>query len=233
MLKFASYNIHKGVGTDRRRNPGRIIDVLGEIDADVIALQEADLRFGKRDAVITPILLEQYSDYKAVPLDVQHDSMGWHGNTILVRKIANIDAHDILHIPFLEPRGAIMARIMMKDMTFGIFGMHLDLSGLWRRRQAAAILSLAEKCCADDPVVMMGDLNEWGANGGCLRVFGQKFSFAQCGRSFHVRRPVAKLDRIMYSREWRLLESGVHISATSRKASDHYPVWAELAPCGD
>ena len=228
MLKFASYNIHKGVGTDRRRNPERIVSVLNEIDADVIALQEADLRFGKRDAVIAPMLLDQHSDYKALPLDVQADSMGWHGNTILVRKQAEIVTHDILHIPFLEPRGAIMARIIHKDMTFGVFGMHLDLSGLWRRRQAAAILALAEKTCADDPVIMMGDLNEWSAGGGCLRVFAQKFRFADCGRSFHVRRPVAQLDRIMYSREWRLLDSGVHMSAAARKASDHFPIWAEV-----
>ena len=43
-LKFASYNIHKAVGTDRRRDPDRILAVLREIDADIIALQEVDLR---------------------------------------------------------------------------------------------------------------------------------------------------------------------------------------------
>ena len=47
-LKVASYNIHKGIGLDRRRNPERVLEVLREIDADVIALQEADRRFGTR-----------------------------------------------------------------------------------------------------------------------------------------------------------------------------------------
>ena len=32
-LTFATYNIHKGVGVDRRRDPMRIISVLREIDA--------------------------------------------------------------------------------------------------------------------------------------------------------------------------------------------------------
>ena len=47
-LTFVSYNIHKGVGLDRRRDPERIVAVLREIDADVIALQEVDRRLGDR-----------------------------------------------------------------------------------------------------------------------------------------------------------------------------------------
>ncbi|MEP0560820.1 MAG: endonuclease, partial [Qipengyuania citrea] len=39
-LTFASYNIHKGVGLDRKRDPERILSVLHEIDADIVALQE-------------------------------------------------------------------------------------------------------------------------------------------------------------------------------------------------
>src|SRR3546814_17047117 len=50
MIKVASYNMRKALGTDRRRNPERILEVLNEIDADVIALQEADRRFGPRIA---------------------------------------------------------------------------------------------------------------------------------------------------------------------------------------
>ena len=228
MIKFLSYNIHKGVGIDRRRNPERIIDVLNETDADIIALQEADLRFGSRDAVIAPFQLSQQSDYQYVPLDVQTDSTGWHGNTILVRKSAEILGHDILHIPFLEPRGAVMARVELDGRIVNVLGMHLDLSGLWRSKQAASIVAHAEKLCGDEPVVMMGDLNEWSAQRGCIKTFGQKFSFADCGRSFHVRRPIATLDRIMFSDHWKLHDSGVHMSPVSRKASDHFPVWAEL-----
>ena len=51
-LTFASYNIHKAVGLDRRRDPDRIIAVLNELDADVVALQEADRRVGRRESVL-------------------------------------------------------------------------------------------------------------------------------------------------------------------------------------
>jgi len=229
MLKVASYNIHKAVGTDRRRNPGRIVDVLNEIDADVIALQEADRRFGARAAAIPEKLLEMHSDYRAIPLDVQSDSMGWHGNTILVRKSAEVLEHDIMHIPCLEPRGAIMARFAIDGQQLAVFGMHLDLSGLWRRRQAAAIVKMAQQKELDVPVVLMGDLNEWSAAGGCLKDFSRAFQMVDCGKSFHSRGPIATLDRIMHSNTIRSIASGVHDSPTSRKASDHLPIWAEIA----
>jgi endonuclease/exonuclease/phosphatase family metal-dependent hydrolase len=39
-LVAASYNIHRGVGLDRRRDVDRIARVIREIDPDVIGLQE-------------------------------------------------------------------------------------------------------------------------------------------------------------------------------------------------
>ena len=57
MVKVASYNIRKGIGTDRRRRPARVLDVLNEIGADIIALQEADRRFGLRQSALPPELI--------------------------------------------------------------------------------------------------------------------------------------------------------------------------------
>jgi len=39
-LRVATYNLHSGIGLDRRFRPQRILDVIGELDADIIALQE-------------------------------------------------------------------------------------------------------------------------------------------------------------------------------------------------
>jgi endonuclease/exonuclease/phosphatase family metal-dependent hydrolase len=75
---------------------------------------------------------------------------------------------------------------------------------------------------------MMGDLNEWSARGGCLRDFAHHCRFADCGKSFHSRRPVARLDRIMVMGGLEVTASGTHHSATARRASDHLPIWAEL-----
>mgnify|MGYP001139557414 CR=1 FL=1 len=50
-VRIATYNIHKCVGMDRKYAPERIVDVLRETDADVVALQEVLCHTGltKRD----------------------------------------------------------------------------------------------------------------------------------------------------------------------------------------
>lgn len=227
-IKLASYNIRKGVGTDRVRNPLRILKVLQEVDADIVALQEADRRFGTRASVLPQVLLDHHSDYEAVPLDVQADSMGWHGNAILVRKGMKVLAHDIIHIPCFEPRGVVTATIATSTGPLTVFGMHLDLSGLWRARQARAIAGLAEAARAAGPTVLMGDLNEWRERAGCFREFGRHFRILDCGPSFHSRRPVGRLDRIMHCEGLMLAACGVHHTPLAATASDHLPVWAEL-----
>jgi endonuclease/exonuclease/phosphatase family metal-dependent hydrolase len=230
MIKVASYNMHKGVGLDRRCNPERIVDVLREIDADIIALQEADRRFGTRERVIPLHLLDEQTDWKPVAVGRRATSMGWHGNAILVRKAAEVIDCDAIHLPALEPRGAVTADVRLAGSAIRVVGMHLDLSGLWRRRQAAAILTQLAHRGTPCPTVLMGDLNEWTAAAGCLRDFGRDFRFAATGPSFHARRPIGRLDRIMASTDLKIVDCGVHASAAARKASDHLPIWAVLEP---
>jgi endonuclease/exonuclease/phosphatase family metal-dependent hydrolase len=227
-IKIASYNIRKAIGTDRTRRPLRILNVLEEIDADIVVLQEADRRFGKRQSALPAFLIEAHSNYTPVPLDVQQDSMGWHGNAILVRKDIAIAHHDIIHIPYLEPRGVITARLEINGTALSVFGMHLDLSGLWRTRQANVIAELARAEQKRVPTVLSGDLNEWRRNSGCLKVFRKHFSVLDCGPSFHSQRPLARLDRIMHCDRVEALEWGVHQSSLAAQASDHLPVWARL-----
>jgi len=226
-IKVASYNIHKGVGLDRRRNPERVLDVLREIDADVIALQEADRRFGPRERVLPHHLLDSHSDWQPVDFGMRAASMGWHGNVVLARKSARVTGCGPIHLPSLEPRGAVRADLRTHDgQDLRVVGMHLDLSGLWRRRQAAAILAHVAGCSQAHPTVLMGDLNEWSGSAGCLRDFCRDYAIAPTGPSFHSRRPIGRLDRIMVSRDLRIVDCGVHASLAARQASDHLPIWA-------
>lgn len=230
-IRVASYNMRKAIGTDRRRRPDRVIEVLNEIGADVVALQEADRRFGKRESALPAPLLADHSRYRAVGFPLHNGGMGWHGNALLVSDAVEVLDSDVLHIPALEPRGAVVAELRIGGVELRVIGMHLDLSGLWRRRQAHAILArLAD--APPMPTVAMGDLNEWTRDRGCLRDFGQSFAFAPCGRSFHASRPIAALDRIMYGPELDLVDCGVHGTPHARRASDHLPIWAELTPAG-
>lgn len=230
MIKVASYNMRKSIGTDRRRRPERTLQVLCEVNADIVALQEADRRFGAREAVLTPHLLAEHGDWKPVMFGMRARSMGWHGNALLVRRDAEVLDCEAIHLPALEPRGAVMADIRIKGQVIRVVGMHLDLSGLWRRRQAHAVIAHLNASTHRHPTVLMGDLNDWSAQGGCLRDFGQHFTFAGTGKSFHARRPMARLDRIMVTPDIGIQACGVHESLNARTASDHLPIWAELQP---
>jgi endonuclease/exonuclease/phosphatase family metal-dependent hydrolase len=227
-LTFASYNIHKAVGLDRRRDPERIMAVLHEIDADVVALQEADRRFGKRESVLPRAMLDDLSHYRVVPLNHRPDSLGWHGNALLVKRGIGVAGASVVPLPTLEPRGAVRADLLIAGQRLRVVGMHLDLSGLRRRQQLRTILADVASCGPACPSVLLGDFNEWSVHGGCWREFHGPWRVLAPGRSFPARRPVAQLDRIVISPEWELGEARVHHSPLGAIASDHLPVLARL-----
>lgn len=227
MVLIASYNIRKAIAADRRRRPERILDVLGEIGADIVILQEADRRFGDRHSAIPFHMLADHSPYRAVPYEMRHGSIGWHGNAVLVGPGIEIERHQPLHLPTLEPRGAVLADLLIPGGRLRVVGMHLDLSGLWRRRQARSILDDLQHQPVWLPTMLAGDLNEW-SRGGCLRDFGVHHRPLTLGPSFHARRPVGRLDRMFASEGIVVDECGVHSSALARNASDHLPIWARI-----
>lgn len=224
-IKVATYNIHKGVGLDRRRDPERIMAVLHEIGAEVVALQEADRRFGNRAAVLDRALLDEHH-WHAAPVAARGLSLGWHGNAILVSGDVEIVDASRIDIPSVEPRGAVCAHLRKHGREFLVVGMHLDLSGLVRRRQMQDICHATSE--AGLPRVLMGDLNNWSRDRGAMRGLGEGWTVLAPGRSFPSRSPVAMLDRIIHSAELHCAEAGIHHSALAAKASDHLPVWAVL-----
>lgn len=229
-IRVASYNIHKAVGVDGRRDPERILTVLKEIDADVIALQEADRRFGRRETCLPLDMIDDHGLYRAVPLDTRPDSIGWHGNALLVRRGVEVIDASVVPLPVIEPRGAVCADVMIHGMRLRVVGMHLDISGIRRRGQVRAVISHVAHCGPPCATVLMGDLNQWSAARGAMREFGHAWHLLSPGRSFPSRRPVAGLDRIIICDRLRAADTGVHHSALAARASDHLPVWADLAP---
>ena len=247
-ITVASYNMRKAIGTDRRRDPGRVLAVLNEIHADIVALQEADKRFGGRASAVPHELFDAHGLYKPVPLGIRHKrplekarkraekllnvdtrNIGWHGNALLVKHDVGILGTAAIQLPTLEPRGAVMAELLLPgDRPLRVIGMHLDLSGLWRRRQLQAILDAIEARAQPMPTILMGDTNEWRAAGGCLTDLPANFRIAPTGASFHSRHPLAPLDRIIVDSDLRIDAAGVHMSKAARRASDHLPIWARV-----
>src|SRR6476646_1262730 len=208
-ITVASYNMRKAIGLDRKRNPHRVLDVLHEIDADIVALQEADKRFGGRGSAVPHELIDSHGIYKPVHLGVRHRrplegarkhaerlfkvstrNIGWHGNAILIKRHVGVIDCAALDIPTLEPRGAVMAELLIGDQPVRVVGMHLDLSGLWRKRQLRSIIEAIALRPQKMPTVLMGDTNEWRTAAGCLQELEPEFCIAPTGMSFQDRKRV-------------------------------------------
>ena len=225
---IASYNIHKAVGLDRRFDPRRVISVIGELDADVVAVQEANKRFGQRSCLLDLDLLKHECGLVPVPLDGEDRMHGWHGNLILFRN-GEVSEARWLNLPGIEPRGAVMIDLTLKAGPLRIIAAHLGLLRRCRRQQVDALLALAEPD-DDRPTMLMGDLNEWrvgtrSALKGLEPVFGPLHATIP---SFPSRFPILPLDRVL-ARPHNLISSvELHNTPLARIASDHLPIKAGI-----
>ena len=222
-LRLASYNIRKARGLDQRRNPERILQVINGLDADVVALQEADLRLGARPSALPYRLIEAETDFRVLPLARNDVSLGWHGNAILVSKDLPVRGVARIALPGLEPRGAVRVDIAL-GKGLSLVATHLGLLRWDRRAQLHAIRVETE---TQERVVIAGDFNEWSANQGFEPLL-ERFEVHAPGRSFHARRPIAALDRIALTKGLGLRDAGVEQGALARRASDHLPIWADI-----
>jgi len=227
-LRVATWNIRKAVGLDRRRDPGRVLSVIAGLEAQIVALQEADLRLGPRRAALPRAQLEAETGMVVVDLADNDVSLGSHGNALLVARGLEVLHAARIPLPGLEPRGAVIAEIAVPALggAVHVVGTHLGLLRRWRRLQLATILDHLPPRAGPHGLIL-GDFNEWHAMRG-LEALESTFSVLSPGSSFHSARPVAALDRIAHGPGLRPVSAGVERHGPARVASDHLPVWAEF-----
>ena len=223
MPRVASYNIRKSVGRDYRRDPARVLKVLAAIDPDIVALQEVDRRFGRRASSIPRALLAEKTDLEVVDLAQRPESIGWHGNAILLRRGTEVQDIHTLTLQGLEPRGAVVVDLE----NLRVVGVHLALLRRARQSQVAQIASFLARLL-HKPTLIMGDFNEWSRRGRNLSALDGQFSLHTPGHSFPSVKPMVGLDKIALSDELTLADAGVHSCYAARDASDHMPIWADI-----
>ncbi|MGG5820351.1 endonuclease/exonuclease/phosphatase family protein [Falsiroseomonas sp. HW251] len=227
-LILASWNLHKCVGLDGRFDPHRSIAVIAEFGADIVALQEADRRFGKRIGLLDRKLLEKQTGLVPLPVSDLQEGLGWHGNAILVRPGTRARLRR-LDLPGAEPRGAVVADLDLRHGPLRLVAAHFGLLPRCRRRQSTAILAALEE--RDPlPTVLCGDLNEWHpGEKSSLRMLAPLFGPVAGGpASFPARLPMLPLDRILAWPKPLVTDVEVHDSPLARIASDHLPLTARL-----
>ncbi|MBO0800065.1 MAG: endonuclease/exonuclease/phosphatase family protein, partial [Blastocatellia bacterium] len=128
-VRAVTYNIHKCRGMDRRVRPERIVEVLREIDADIVALQEVLWVHGaeNRNDQAHFIARELELDFRLGENRKLHG--GAYGNVILSRfPMSEARNHDI-SVSGREQRGCLRVDIDLPGkQRLHVYNVHLGTS---------------------------------------------------------------------------------------------------------
>jgi endonuclease/exonuclease/phosphatase family metal-dependent hydrolase len=227
-MKIASYNIHKCRGTDGLVRPERIVAVIKEFEADVVALQEVDHRIGARTGLLDPALIESETGLRLLTQSDIVDGHGWHGNALLVRGQPRHYKRSRVRLPGIEPRGAVFAELDLGEGKFRVIAVHL---GLLRRSRVAQTKALLEAFLDMPPMptIMLGDFNEWRrVRRSALAILEPVFGSLPVLPSFPSSLPFLPMDRMLDWPPNLITHFGIHNTALARVASDHLPLLGEV-----
>ena len=230
-LSLASYNVHRCFGTDGHYLPERTVQVLKALDADIIGLQEVDMRLLVDGRTQLDFFAETLAMHPVAGPNLK-GRRGKFGNALLSRwpvlAVRRID----LTVRHYEPRGAIDCDFKVDGTVVRVVVSHLGLNAAERRLQVrtlVAALGAAQDSAIDDrPTVVMGDFNEWRPARGALGGLDRRFGPSLTPRTFPSRLPLLPLDRFWVS-AGGLCQLAVHATPLSRITSDHLPLRAEAA----
>lgn len=220
-IKLVTYNIHACIGGDGRFDPGRTVEVLRELNADVVALQEVEHHnVNGRDMLD---YLSAESGLTAIAGSTSFRETRHYGNAVLTNRSILAAKRIDLSLPGYEPRGALDIVLDCNSQHLRVVATHLGLAPWERRCQVRQLISLFEARPADTSV-LMGDLNEWFLWGRILRWLHAHFKPTPHYPTYPARRPFFALDRIWVNPRSRLLKLEVHTTVMARAASDHLPL---------
>ena len=239
-LNVMSYNIHVGVGMDKKQDLPRIAEVIKRSGADVVGLQEVDRgvrRTGRVDEIAELARLTKMDYAFAHNLDYQG---GQYGVAVLSRfPILAIDHRRFANVRERERRGFIRVEVEVGGRRLNFVTTHLDYQfadgRLFETRQLLDALRDVR-----GPLVVSGDFNEEPGGAVCdlMRAAGFADGWARDRRSaglsngdgltYPADKPKKRIDYIFYRGvgEDRPPDKAEDASATvpDTLASDHRPV---------
>lgn len=236
-VRVATYNTHKCRGMDGRIRPERIVEVLREIDADIIALQEVMCREGGRQEDNQARYIAEELGLHAELGENRRYRGGAYGNLLLSRlPIHHARNHD-LSVVGRERRGCLRTDIRLADNSvLHMFNVHLG-TALFERRIQTRELSRRQIFTNPDlgvQRIILGDFNEW-TRDLPSEYLAQHFESANSliqdprTRTFPGFMPFLALDYIYFDRGMQVENVMVHRSRMALRASDHLPLVAEFS----
>ena len=230
-LSVMSYNIHVGIGMDKRLDLARIAEVIRRERVDIVGLQEVDRgveRTGRVDEIRELARLTGMDYAFAHNLDYQG---GQYGVAVLSRfPILAIDHRRYANRRERERRGFLRVEVEVGGRRLSFVNTHLDYQFLDGRVFETEQLL---KALADvrGPLVVAGDFNEEPGVGSYDMMLKAGFTDAWTGNAapgltYPADKPTKRIDYVFH----RGLGDGVEANATvpDTLASDHRPVVVRL-----
>lgn len=235
-IRVATYNIHRCRGLDRRVRPARIVEVLREMDADIIALQEVlSLRGAAREKDQARFISEEMGMTCAVGGTRIHHG-GIYGNAVLTRlPLVETRNYDI-SVRGREQRGCMRADISANGGgLLHVFNVHLGTAFIERRHQARKLVNsvILNSDELSGPRIMLGDFNEW-TRGLTTRLLASHLKSADVrahlprSKTYPGVLPFLHLDHVYFDDSLELEAMSLHKSRTALIASDHLPLVADF-----
>ena len=236
-LSVATYNIHKCRGFDGKISPTRILAVIGELNVDILCLQEvvnaadASPLFDQAGAIARGL-----PDYESCFGANRAMRGGTYGNMTLtrppLRRWQNLD----LTQQGREERGVLQSDVELSGgVMLHVFNVHLGTGHMERRFQARRLMSesVLGQTELTGPRLVLGDFNEW-TRGLTTRLLRTSFHTfrpehgLRYPRTFPGILPVLSLDHCYYESPMELEHSRLWRSPRALIASDHLPLIAEF-----
>jgi endonuclease/exonuclease/phosphatase family metal-dependent hydrolase len=221
---------------DRRVRPDRIVSVLREMHADIIALQEVvSLKGEEPEQDQAQFVADELGFHFAFGENRQHQG-GGYGNVLLTR--FPIEGHQNFDISAggRERRGCLRTDVQFNGQVIHVFNVHFGTRYFEQRKQARQLIDggIITGEDLEGPRIVVGDFNEWirgsvtprmtpHLNKANVRRNLRKF------RTFPGRFPLFPLDHIYFDESLRLKRLYRHRSRTALVASDHLPLVADLS----
>ena len=231
-LRIMTYNIHVGVGMDKKLDLQRIADVINAARPDLVGLQEVDRgvkRTEGKDEIVELAAMTRMEYAFAPNLDYQG---GKYGVAILSRlPIKNTEHRMFENRREAERRGMLRIEVEVERKTLHFVTTHLDYQfedgRLFETEQLLTFLEGVK-----GPMIVVADLNDI-PTGSAYKLMRTKFEDAWVtsgaktdGFSYPADKPVKRIDHIFYRTSDRIRARKSWVIETL--ASDHIPVAAEF-----
>ena len=234
-FRLMTYNIHKGIGNDRKYSLERIEEVVQGYNPDLVLLQEVDdgVPRSRHDRQVDRLASDLGYPHQAYQQNV-HLKTGHYGNAVLSRfplsQIENID----LTVPLKKRRQALVVGCQQHFeghvRSFLVANLHLGLAGFERKIQLRRLLR-SNRMVHDHrlPMILGGDFNDiWGT---LKKNILQPEGFQSAGisiRTFPATLPIRSLDQIFYTGKLEAYHTFAAHTKLARQASDHLPLVADF-----